>query len=119
MNIDNEDFERQVGESKKLYLPWYHNDNGIIQGTPEDEESENYPHIADLAQEFGIEGPGDRFRADFIVTAANFVMEIARRKYDGEEMEGGTSYNMSNDDTHEALVDLITKAREILKEGAA
>jgi hypothetical protein len=60
-----------IGEAEKLYLPWNHNDNGLITGTPDDPESEDYPDIADLAQEFGIEGPGDKFRADFIVLACN------------------------------------------------
>ena len=60
-----------IGETEKLYLPWHHNDNGLVTGTPDDPESEDYPHIADLAQEPGIEGPGDKFRADFIVTACN------------------------------------------------
>src|SRR5437773_60051 len=60
-----------IGETEKLYLPWYHNDNGLITGTPENDEIEDYPHIADLAQEPGMEGPGDTFRADFIVLACN------------------------------------------------
>jgi hypothetical protein len=60
-----------IGETEKLYLPWHHNDNGLVTGTPDDPESQEYPHIADLAQEPGIEGPGDTFRADFIVLACN------------------------------------------------
>lgn len=60
-----------ISETEKLYLPWHHNDNGLITGTPEDDQSEDYPDIADLAQEPGIEGPGDKFRADFIVLACN------------------------------------------------
>jgi hypothetical protein len=60
-----------IGETDRLYLPWYHNDNGLITGTPDDPESEDYPLIADLAQEPGIEGPGDKFRADFIALACN------------------------------------------------
>ena len=60
-----------IGETEKLYLPWHHNDNGLITGTADDPESEDYPDIADLAQEPGIEGPGDKFRADFIVLACN------------------------------------------------
>jgi hypothetical protein len=60
-----------IGESEKLYLPWDHNDSGLITGTPDDPESGDYPHIADLAQEFGMEGPGDKFRADFLVLACN------------------------------------------------
>jgi hypothetical protein len=60
-----------IGETEKLYLPWHHNDSGLIAGTPDDPESQDYPHIADLAQEPGIEGSGDKFRADFIVLACN------------------------------------------------
>jgi hypothetical protein len=60
-----------IGETEKLYLPWHHNDNGLITGTLDDPESENYPHIADLATEPGMEGDGDKYRAEFIVLACN------------------------------------------------
>jgi hypothetical protein len=63
--------DTDIGETEKLFLPWDHNDNGLITGTPEDPESQNYPHIADLASEPGMEGDGDKFRAEFIVLACN------------------------------------------------
>lgn len=53
--------------------------------------------------------------------AWNFVELVARMNWDGEEMldeegeETGQQHDISNDDNHETIISLITKARELVK----
>jgi hypothetical protein len=90
--LDESEFD---GDNMSLFLPWVHNDNGLINGHrgPEEEcfrkfgpdyEDQNYPSICDFSQGFGIaEGPGDMRRAEYATGAANLVANIARTMYDG------------------------------------
>ena len=112
-----------IGETEHLFLPWNHNDNGLITGTPDDPETEDYPHIADLAQEPGIEGPGDKFRADFIVQACNahhtlietlkFLAghaHMAATNYGSNDSDSLTNRNRALDNISKRALDAIKKA---------
>lgn len=114
---DNEDAQIDDGENLNLFLPWYHNDNGLIVGTrPNDPEDDyNRPDICDFSQGFGIpEGPGDLRRADFVMNCVNLVLQISRLNYDGEELPGGGEYLMENDDAVDTVNSLIQSARHII-----
>lgn len=47
--------------------------------------------------------------------AVDFVRMVARMNYDGEEIEGRTeAFEMTNDDTHDAMIGLIYAARALV-----